>query len=329
MTIFESRSTWGARASRGSTYLASTKGVKAHYTGGAVNVGTLTDHEKCRAAVRGIQNGHMDGNGWNDIGYSAVVCNHDRVMLGRGAHVLPAANGAGLNSGHYAILVLVGTSGSTTITDDMKIAFHAARDYFRSAGSAGTEIKGHKDGYATSCPGPSVYPWVQAGAPKPSGPVTPPPDPEPEGGDVPQYFSYGRSNTNPVEVPAGTGWTKITWDTEYSDPGNEHPASGYGMLTGDPSLYSAKAFVRFAGLAVGDVVEGRFSEYRYDAGPPAVDNLEEAGFVEAAVLGPELTAAFSEIGSLAEGRKLVFEVRHGAAGSVTVDAARVKIDAWQ
>jgi hypothetical protein len=329
MTIFESRATWGARSSRGSTYLASTKGVKAHYTGGHVNPATLTDHNACRAAVRGIQNGHMDGNGWNDIGYSAVVCNHDRVMLGRGAHVLPAANGAGLNSGHYAILVLVGTSGVTSITDNMKTAFHAARDYFRSKGSAGKEIKGHRDGYATSCPGPSVYPWVQAGAPKPSGSATPPPNPKPEGGDVPQYYSYGRSSANPIEVPAGSGWTKITWDTEWSDPGNEHQENGYGMLTGDPSLYAAKAFVRFSGLAPGSLVEGRFSEYRYSAGPPAADNLEEAGWTETAVVGADGNAAFSEIGSLAEGRKLVLEVRHGSAGPVTVVGARVKIDAWQ
>lgn len=326
MTV-ESRASWGARASRGTSYLASTKGVKGHYTGGVVNVGTLTDHEKCRSAVRGIQNGHMDGNGWNDIGYSMIACEH-AAMIGRGPHVLPAANGAGLNSGHYAILVLVGTSGSATITDNMKIHFHEARDYLRANGNAGTEIKGHRDGYATDCPGPSVYPWIQAGAPKPSGPADPPPTPEPEGNDVPQYFSYGRSNVNPISVPANE-WTKITWDTEYSDPGNEHSGSGYTMLLGDPSLYSSKAFVKFAGLAAGDVVEGRWSEYRYSAGPPAVDNAEEIGWSQPVVLGPDLTAAFSEIGSLAEGRKLVLEVRHASASTVTVEGARAKIDAWQ
>lgn len=327
MTV-ESRASWGARATRGTSFLASTRGVKAHYTGGVVNVGTLTDHDKCRAAVRGIQNGHMDGNGWNDIGYSMIACEH-AVMIGRGAHVLPAANGAGLNSGHYAILVLVGTSGSATITDAMKINFHEARSWLRSHGDAGTEIKGHRDGYATDCPGPSVYPWVQAGAPLPSGPVDPPPTPVPGGDDMPQYFSYGQSGVTPVEVPAGTGFVKVPWDTEYSDPSGEHSGTGYTMLYGDPSLYSAKAFVKFAGLPAGAVVEGRFSEYRYQAGPPAADVLEETGWTEAAVLGPDLTAAFSEIGSLAEGRKLVLEVRHGAATAATITGARAKLDAWQ
>src|SRR5690606_19879542 len=147
--------------------------------------------------------------------------------------------------------------------------------------------------------------------------------------DVPQYYSYGRSNTNPIVVPPGTGWTKITWDTEWSDPANEHTGTGYGMLTGDPRLYAAKAFVRFADLAPGTLVEGRFSEYRYTAGPPAADVLEEAGWTETAVVGATGNAAFSELGWRANGRELVLEVRHCAASPVTVTRARGKIEGWQ
>lgn len=329
MTV-ESRASWGARPSKGSTFLASTRGVKGHYTGGSVNTGTVSDHSKCRAAVRAIQDFHIDGRGWNDTAYSMVVCEH-AAMIARGSHVLPAANGAGLNSGHYAILILVGNSGVTTMTDKMKVHFHEARDWLRSHGSAGTEIKGHRDGYPTDCPGPSVYPWIQAGAPLPNGSSpTPPPTSESEGNDVPQYFSYGRSNTNPVSVPPGE-WTKITWDTEYSDPNNEHSGSGYTMLVGDPSLFNAVAFVKFAGLVPGDVVEGRWNEFRYNPGPPATDVLEEAGFASAQLLGTELTASFPEVGSLGENRKLVLEVRHNTVtpGAVTVESARAKIDAWQ
>lgn len=328
MTV-ESRASWGARPPTAVTHISSTKGVKGHYTGGAVNIGTLTDHEKCRSAVRGIQNGHMDGNGWNDIAYSMIACEH-AAMIGRGPGVLTAANGPGLNMGHYSILVLVGTSGSKEITDNMKIYFHEARAYLRAHGAAGKEILGHRDGYATDCPGPSVYPWIQAGAPLPSGPVDPPSSPEPpQGGNVPEYFSYGRSSVSPISVPPGDGWTKITWDTEYSDPGNEHGGTGYTMLLGDPSLYAFAGFVQWSGLAAGAIVEHRISEYRYSAGPPAVDTLEEAGWVGAVPLSRDLTSTFHEIGSLAEGRKLVFEVRHAEAAAVSVVGARAKIDAWQ
>jgi len=44
---------------------------------------------------------------------------------------------------------------------------------------AGKEIKGHRDGYATACPGGPLYAWVQKGAPRPAGaaPETPPAKP--------------------------------------------------------------------------------------------------------------------------------------------------------
>lgn len=34
---------------------------------------------------------------------------------------------------------------------------------------AGAEIKGHRDGYATTCPGVKLYAWVKKGAPRPHG----------------------------------------------------------------------------------------------------------------------------------------------------------------
>src|SRR5690606_40041853 len=69
---------------------------------------------------------YMDGNGWADIAYSMWVCNHTAGM-GRGPGVLTAANGPGLNADHYSILFLVGTSGVTKPTDNMKRHFHEAR----------------------------------------------------------------------------------------------------------------------------------------------------------------------------------------------------------
>jgi peptidoglycan hydrolase-like protein with peptidoglycan-binding domain len=44
------------------------------------------------------------------------------------------------------------------------------------AGDAGNEIKGHRDGYSTDCPGPKLYAWVKAGAPRPgsTSPSSPP-----------------------------------------------------------------------------------------------------------------------------------------------------------
>jgi hypothetical protein len=165
-----SRKAWGARSPRADAeYLASTRGVKVHYTGDPENPRMADDHGLCDDRVRGIQNSHMDGNGWNDIGYSALVCPHGYVFVGRGPHHLPAANGPGLNTGHYAVCGLVGSKGLTVPSDAMLSGIRDAIEWLRRDGDAGNEIKGHRDGYSTDCPGAALYAWVRKGAPRPEG----------------------------------------------------------------------------------------------------------------------------------------------------------------
>lgn len=323
MAVIESRSVWGGRKSRGTSYLASTRGVKAHYTGGKVDPATLTDHSRCRAAVRGIQNGHMDGNGWNDIGYSMVVCNH-AVMIGRGPHVLPAANGAGLNSGHYAILVLVGTSGVTKITDAMKRNFHAARDYLRQYGGAGAEIKRHKDGYATSCPGPDISAWVAAGAPLPGG-QAPSPAPKPPKEKDMDYGSFGLSSSSARDLP-GNVWTAVPMDTEFADPYGHHSGVGETVLLGEPAQYSLSAVVQLEGVPAGTLVSLRSAEFRYDkSATPPVDRLEEAGWEYTVPCPPNGRVGFSDHGHVQEGRKLKVQIKvHASGEGYRITGARLK-----
>ena len=61
----------------------------------------------------------------------------------------------------------------------------------REKGGAGREIKGHKDGYATSCPGPDLYAWVQSGAPTPGGQPTPPVTPSVPSPAIPSFPGAG------------------------------------------------------------------------------------------------------------------------------------------
>ncbi|MFC4120146.1 N-acetylmuramoyl-L-alanine amidase [Nonomuraea zeae] len=173
------RRDWNARPPRGDyTQLDSTKGVKVHYTGGKVDPGIVSDHNGCVALVQSIQGYHMDDNGWIDIGYSYVACPHMKVFEGRGLHHLPAANGPGLNAAHYAVLGLVGNSGLVQPPEGLLHAILDAVQHLRERGHAGKEIKGHRDGYSTDCPGEPLYAWVKRGAPRPTppgpGPAAPP-----------------------------------------------------------------------------------------------------------------------------------------------------------
>ena len=164
------RAQWGARAYRtpnGATPYKNRqrRGVKLHYLGSAYSD---RPHEKCAAYVRQVQAQHMDGNGWSDIGYSFAVCTHGYVYEGRGLHRRNSANGStSLNEQDYAVLLLVGSSGLTAPTAEQLHGARDAIDYCRREGPAGAWLGGHRDGYATTCPGAPIYAWVKQGAPRP------------------------------------------------------------------------------------------------------------------------------------------------------------------
>ncbi|MFB6675616.1 peptidoglycan-binding protein [Streptomyces sp. NPDC056390] len=163
---------------------ASTKGVKVHYEGSPVSTKLLTDHDACIAEWKAIRKSHLanKAEGYSDIAYNYGACPHGYLLEGRGIGKRTGANGSQpLNVAHYAIVGLVGSSGLTEPNDAMLSAIRDGIDLLRKHG-AGSEIKGHRDGYATACPGGPLYAWVQKGAPRPGGstPATPSaPDYEP------------------------------------------------------------------------------------------------------------------------------------------------------
>ncbi|WP_167163041.1 peptidoglycan-binding protein [Streptomyces sp. MBT27] len=172
---FVSRSAWGARPSRYAlAYIGSTRGVKVHYEGSPVPAALARpeNHGQCAGRVRDIQASHLANRDedYSDIAYNAMVCPHGYVYEGRGAHRKTGANGnQSLNQAHYAVCAMVGDSGLTNPTDAQLNGVRDAIEWLRSSGGAGSEIKGHRDGYATSCPGGPLYAWVQRGAPRPGG----------------------------------------------------------------------------------------------------------------------------------------------------------------
>jgi hypothetical protein len=256
-----SRAKWGARAPRGSyTYLPSARGAKVHYTGGRVDPATLTNHERCVDAVQGIQSGHMNGNGWMDIGYSLVVCAHRMVFMGRGLHHLPSANGSGLNSGHYAVLGLVGTAGVTKAPDAMLHGIRDAIEWLRDEGGAGPEIKGHCDGYATSCPGPDLYAWVRKGAPRPAAAAAPPKTTEPED-EMPEIVSLGLEDE--IAIPPGTAY-QPWWNVEWKDTAGWHPEGGQSIAPGVDVWADVAAHVALRGLGPGEPVQLGLTRHQDD-----------------------------------------------------------------
>ncbi|MEE1813612.1 peptidoglycan recognition family protein [Streptomyces sp. SP18ES09] len=157
---------------------SATNGVKVHYEGTPVSLRLLDDHNACLAEWKAIRASHLANTveNYSDVAYNYAACPHGYLLEGRGIGRRTGANGnQDLNRAHYAIVGLVGSSGLTTPTDPMLDAIRDGIDLLRDNG-AGREVKGHRDGYATDCPGGPLYAWVQRGAPRPG--VTPTPIPE-------------------------------------------------------------------------------------------------------------------------------------------------------
>lgn len=166
---FVQREDWGAPASSPASYLGTARGVKIHYLGTEY---TPRVHSKCDDYVRSIRANHLANTTENyvDIAYTALVCEHGSVFEGRGSHKRPGANGsAALNGRDYAVCALLGSKGLTVPPPAMLTGLRDAIDWLRRDGDAGDWIGGHRDGYATECPGDELYAWVRNGAPRPGG----------------------------------------------------------------------------------------------------------------------------------------------------------------
>jgi len=159
-----------------------TRGVKVHYEGTPVSTKLLTDHAACITEWKAIRASHLanTAEGYSDVAYNYAACPHGYLLEGRGIGKRTGANGnQTLNIAHYAIVGFVGSSGLTEPTDAMLSAIRDGIDLLRQNG-AGPEIKGHRDGYATACPGEPLYAWVQRGAPRPTTTPAPEDDMTPE-----------------------------------------------------------------------------------------------------------------------------------------------------
>ncbi|KAI9373915.1 N-acetylmuramoyl-L-alanine amidase domain-containing protein [Aspergillus egyptiacus] len=160
---FVTRDEWNAAAPNGQyTSIGNPLGVKVHYVGPSYS---SRPHADCGAYMKSVQTMHManEAEGWMDIAYNLGVCEHGYVFDGRGQGRMSGANGNGaLNEDHYAVLAFLGKTGLSEPTDEQILGIQDAIAYLRRAG-AGNEIKGHRDGFSTECPGEALYALLESG----------------------------------------------------------------------------------------------------------------------------------------------------------------------
>ena len=167
---YVTRAHWGAQPPT-KTRPASTKlrGVVIHYAGFNVE-------DEPAAVMRSIQRTHMEQRGWWDLAYSECVAQDGTVLEGRGLLMQTGANGTNAGNRDYlAICLLIGPDQSTT--NAMLKAVRQRIGVVQHFQPLATEILGHRDIKATSCPGDAAYALVRQGVFQPDTDVDPIPEP--------------------------------------------------------------------------------------------------------------------------------------------------------
>lgn len=160
---------WGARSprSRQTVTWAARQEFTLHYSTGSTS-----------QTPRSIQNYHMDGQGWSDIGYNFLIDKDGRIYEGRGWLVV-GAHAAPRNTQGIGVCYI----GSDNMTTAAKRAVVALYDEACRRAGKTLARKGHRDINSTSCPGSKNYSWWKSSnfrsvgsgsAPAPSKPAPKP-----------------------------------------------------------------------------------------------------------------------------------------------------------
>lgn len=146
-----SRKAWGAKPPRSVNPVKWYDGMTAwiHHSESPAP-SPSADRKTEYSVMRSIQSFHMGpSRGWSDIGYHYVIMPSGRVYEGRGYGVY-GAHCPGHN-GEPGIC-FIGSYDSSVPTNEALQSLHWLVDELRCK-----KMKGHRDGFSTSCPGNALY----------------------------------------------------------------------------------------------------------------------------------------------------------------------------
>jgi len=286
------RSTWGAneRIRRGPpSYADEVRFAIVHHTAGKNGY----SRSEAPAIVRGIQLFHVQGNGWNDIGYNFLVDRFGTIYEGRFGGVdrdVVGAHALGFNTGSVGIALLGNYEDATPSSAALDaiarlVAWrldlaHVDPTAFLTVISGGSEryasgipvllssVSGHRDTGFTACPGDVLYGRLSviAGTARAlGGPKIFEPKASLAGSAIrvrarlsqPQTWTVAFENATGGEVARGTGTgTAVdwTWDSAAS------PAGTYAWVVSAGAARPASGILRAGGGAAPLAIETLVAE---------------------------------------------------------------------
>lgn len=164
MVDIVSRSEWGAtdwQTGTSKVSLSDRSEFFVHYHGGEPR------HSRGVAVPREVEAIHL-GNGWSGVGYNFLVDLDGVAYEGRGWN-LQGAHCPGHNVSGFGVYVAIG--GDQKPTPETLATVRALYDEACRRTGRDLAMKGHRDGYATACPGPHLYEWVRDGMPAGDAPA--------------------------------------------------------------------------------------------------------------------------------------------------------------
>lgn len=205
-----SRADWGADESirKGEPEPGEVRGAIVHHTAGT----NAYTQEEVPVLLRGIYDFHVNGRGWNDIGYNVLVDKWGRLWEGRAGGLeepIIGAHAAGVNSQTFGISAMgnydVAAAPAAMVTNiERFIAWKLGRHHVDPSAKATIggmwrhTVVGHRSVGQTACPGRylnSHLSSIRAGAKQR------------------QSSSYYRPSTNPRRIPYGSGGSALTVGT--------------------------------------------------------------------------------------------------------------------
>jgi hypothetical protein len=311
------RSTWGAdeRIRRAPpSYATDVRVAIVHHTAGRNGY----SRAEAAAMVKGIQLFHVQGNGWNDVGYNFLVDRFGTIYEGRFGGVdrnVIGAHAQGFNTGSVGI-ALLGTYGDSNPPPaaaqdaiarliawrlDVAHVDPASSLTFASGGSdrypSGLPVildavSGHRDTGRTECPGDALYARlsaIAAAARGLGGPKIFEPKAEIAAGVVrvrarlshSQAWTVTISDSEGVEVARGAG-SGTTVDWTWSSAGA--PAGSYVWTISSGAARPATGILRAGGGATPLAIETLETE-------PAVISPNGDGQADTTAVSYRITAA--------------------------------------
>lgn len=134
------------------------RGLAVHHSGEPDD--RQDHHQDCLGRVQAAQRYHQVHQGWSDIAYHWVACQHGSLFLGRSMTVRSASQGTLFGNTRYHAVCVLGRWGEETLPGALTAALGEARRRLLAVAPRARRVCPHSAFTPTECPGKALTDWA-------------------------------------------------------------------------------------------------------------------------------------------------------------------------